>query len=197
MAHCGNKDTKGRDSGEYSRAWALVETAIFSSRLGSKQHVGSDFSGHTTNKVETQPRPSADRLLKVFMNKVFSAKHIPWQSPAHQRDKKGSTHQQAEKKSLPRGSQHEPHPLESWQQKQEPQCYSLQHGYCNHRKLHKCESTEICPRCRNKIKNPDEQLSEVEIGILPQKRIQSNDSKDVSRSQEKNRGTDLEDIRKV
>ena len=54
-----------------------METAIFSPSLGSKQHVGSDASGHTTNKVETQPSLSADRLLKVFLNKVFPAKHIP------------------------------------------------------------------------------------------------------------------------
>ena len=38
-------------------------------------------------------------------------------------------------------------------------------------------------------KNPEQQ-SEVEIGNLPEKRIQSNDSKDDPRSQKKNGGTD-------
>ena len=37
--------------------------------------------------------------------------------------------------------------------------------------------------------NPQEQLNEVEAGKLPEKRIQSNDSEDDSRSWKKNGGT--------
>ena len=43
--------------------------------------------------------------------------------------------------------------------------------------------------------NPQEQLNEVEAGKLPEKRIQSNDSEDDSRSWKKNGGTDLKDTR--
>ena len=45
-------------------------------------------------------------------------------------------------------------------------------------------------------KNPEEQLSEVEIGNLPEKEFRD-DSKDDPRSQKKNAGTDQEDTRNV
>ena len=46
-------------------------------------------------------------------------------------------------------------------------------------------------------KTLEEQLSEVEIGNLPKKRIQSNDSKDDPKSWEKSGGTDQEDTRNI
>ena len=44
-------------------------------------------------------------------------------------------------------------------------------------------------------KTPEKQQSEVQIGNLPKKRIQSNESKDAPKSQKKNGGTDQEDTR--
>ena len=46
-------------------------------------------------------------------------------------------------------------------------------------------------------KNPQDQINEEEIGNLPQKRIQSNDSKDDPKSWKKNGGTDRENTRNV
>ena len=50
---------------------------------------------------------------------------------------------------------------------------------------------------REHDKTPEEQLSEAEIGNLPEKIIQNNDSKDDARSQKKHGGTDQEDTRNV
>lgn len=44
-------------------------------------------------------------------------------------------------------------------------------------------------------KTPGDQLNEVEIGNLPKKRIQSNNSKDYPRSQKNNAGIDRKDAR--
>ena len=46
-------------------------------------------------------------------------------------------------------------------------------------------------------KNQQEQLNEEEIGNLPEKIIQSNNSKDDTKSRKINGGTDREDIRNV
>ena len=44
-------------------------------------------------------------------------------------------------------------------------------------------------------KTPEKQLNEMEIGNLPEKRIQNNDSEDDPGPQKKNRGKDREDVR--
>ena len=46
-----------------------------------------DSLDQTTNRARTQPHPSADKLLKVFLNKQLTDKHIPYHSYAHQKDK--------------------------------------------------------------------------------------------------------------
>ena len=46
-------------------------------------------------------------------------------------------------------------------------------------------------------KTPEKQLKEVEIGNLPVKRIQNNDSEDDPGPQKKNGGKDREDARNV
>ena len=46
-------------------------------------------------------------------------------------------------------------------------------------------------------KTPEKQLNEVEIGNLPEKRIQNNDSEDDPRPRKKNGGKDREDARNV
>ena len=46
-------------------------------------------------------------------------------------------------------------------------------------------------------KTPEEQLSELEIGNLPKKRVQSNDNKDDPRSWKMNGDKDREDTRNV
>ena len=46
-------------------------------------------------------------------------------------------------------------------------------------------------------KTPDKQLNEVEIGKLPEKRIQNIDSEDDPGPQKKNGGKDQEDARNV
>ena len=47
-----------------------------------------DSSGQTTNRVGTQPHPSADSLLKVVLNKQLpDNKHTRRYGPSHQRDK--------------------------------------------------------------------------------------------------------------
>ena len=46
-------------------------------------------------------------------------------------------------------------------------------------------------------KPPEEQLSKVELGKLPQKSIQNNNSKDDPRPQKKNGGTHWKDSRNV
>ena len=45
--------------------------------------------------------------------------------------------------------------------------------------------------------NPEKQLNEVEIGNLPEKRIQNNDSEDDPGPRKKNGGKDREDARNV
>ena len=46
-------------------------------------------------------------------------------------------------------------------------------------------------------KTPEKQLNEVEIGKLPEEKIQNNDSEDDPVPQEKNGGKDREDARNV
>ena len=46
-------------------------------------------------------------------------------------------------------------------------------------------------------KNPEKQINEVEIGNLPEKRIQNNDSEDDPGPWNKNGGKDQEDARHV
>ena len=46
-------------------------------------------------------------------------------------------------------------------------------------------------------KTPEKQLNEVEIGNLPEKRIQNNDSEDDPGPRKKNAGKDREDARNV
>ena len=46
-------------------------------------------------------------------------------------------------------------------------------------------------------KTPEKQLSEVEIGNLPEKRIQNNDSEDDPGPRKKNGGKDRKDARNV
>ena len=48
---------------------------------------GWDASSQTTKRVGIQPLPSADRLPHVILSPQHLAKHNPWHSPTHQRDK--------------------------------------------------------------------------------------------------------------
>ena len=55
----------------------------------------------------------------------------------------------------------------------------------------------IMLQMKEQDKNQQEQLNEEEIGNLPEKIIQSNNSKDDTKSRKINGGTDREDIRNV
>ena len=70
VAHHGDKDTGSWNSGNYSLAWALPESAI-SQRVGSLQ--GWVASRQTTNKEGTQPHPSADKQIKVLLSSAHQS----------------------------------------------------------------------------------------------------------------------------
>ena len=65
------------------------------------------------------------------------------------------------------------------------------------KKLHKMRCQKNMSQTKEQDKTPEEQLSKVEIGKLPQKSIQNNNSKDDPRSQKKNGGTHWKDSRNV
>ena len=67
VAHCRDKDTGSSNSGEYSLVWVHLEAATSSPRPIPSQQCW-DASGQTANRAGTQPHPSADRLLKVFLS---------------------------------------------------------------------------------------------------------------------------------
>ena len=94
----------------------------------------------TTNRVGTQPHPSADRLPKVVLSPQLLTKHPltqpcppEGQDPAPPTSRQESTHQEACTSLLD-----QPYPPGDKQQKQkELQPCSLQNRNCNHRKLDK------------------------------------------------------------
>ena len=103
---CGGKDTGGRGPREYSSVWALPEVTILAPRPPIQQPAGSfqcwDASGQTTNRLGTQPNPSADRLPEVILSS--QPMHTPWHSTAHQQDKTQVHPPVSRQPSLPPGS---------------------------------------------------------------------------------------------
>ena len=57
------------------------------------------------------------------------------------------------------------------------------------KELHKMRCQNNMSQTKEQDKTPEQQLSKVEIGKLPKKSFQSNNSKDDPRSQKKNGGT--------
>ena len=93
----------------------------------------------------------------------------------------------------PRGEWHMPpaqlHPPGGTRQKQEElQSCSLQKGDYKHSKFAEMRRQRNSFQMKEQDKNPQEQLNEEETDNLPEKIIQSNDSKDDPRSQKKNGG---------
>ena len=67
VAHCGDKDTGSRSSGNYSLAWALPESAINPTKEPGRLQCWVP-SGQTTNREGTQPNQSADKRIKVLLS---------------------------------------------------------------------------------------------------------------------------------
>ena len=81
------------------------------------------------------------------------------------------------------------HPPGGTRQKQEElQSCSLQKGDYKHSKFAEMRRQRNSFQMKEQDKNPQEQLNEEETDNLPEKIIQSNDSKDDLRSQKKNGG---------
>ena len=84
------------------------------------------------------------------------------------------------------------------QQKQEElQPCSLWEKNHIHRKIDKMKRQRAMYHMKEQDKPPEKQLNEVEVGNLPEKRIQNNDSEDDPGPQKNNGGKDREDARNV
>ena len=130
-----------------------------------------DTSSQTTDRAGTQSHPSADRLPKVFLIPQLPL-NTPLDMALPTRGKKpSSTHQWV-------GTSHfhqedctslldQPHPPGGVQQKQEELPCSLWDH--KHRKLDKMRWQRNMFQTKEQDKTPKEQLSEVEIGNLPEK----------------------------
>ena len=90
--------------------------------------------------------------------------------------------------------------LKKWagrQKQEELQSCSLWNENHIHRKIDKMKRQRTMYQMEEQDKTPDKQLNEVEIGKLPEKRIQNIDSEDDPGPQKKNGGKDQEDARNV
>ena len=87
---------------------------------------------------------------------------------------------------------------EGRQQKQEElQSCSLWNENHIHRKVDKMKRQRTTYQMKEQDKTPEKQLHEVEIGNLPENRIQKNDGEDDPGPQKKNGGKDWEDATNV
>ena len=122
LAHCGHEDTGNSGSGEYSRAWALSEAAIFSPRPGpTQQPIGSSAGTLQTRQPTWQEHSPSPQYTDCLKSSWAYSCPLSTQHP-HQRDKT-QLHPPEGKHQPPwPGSLHKPlrpHPPEGRQQKQE------------------------------------------------------------------------------
>ena len=144
-AHCGDNNTGGGGTREYSLTWALLEMAILTPRWPHSTACRLqcwDASGQTTNRAGTQPHPSADRLPKVFLSPQPPLNTSLDMALPTRGTRPSSTHQWAgtspSYQEVCTSLLDQPKPPGGRQQKQEElQSCSLWNGDHKHRKLDK------------------------------------------------------------
>ena len=181
VAHCGDKDTGGSSSGEYSVTWALLEATISSPRPRPTQQPVGSSAGMPQAKQKTGREHSLTHhqigcLKSSWVNSCLT-NILPTHSPAHQRDKTQLHPPVVRYQSLPPGSLHKPlrcpHPPRGIEQKQqELQPCILQHGNQSEKNRKKMRWQRTMSQMKEQDKT-QEQLSEVKTGNLPQKKKKS------------------------
>ena len=155
----------------------------------STQQTASYRAGNlcqTTSKSGTQPHPLAERLPKIILS-TQTPQNTPLDVvlPIRNTNPASSTRAQAPvlstrkptqwtEQTLPTGSR--------YQKQREWWTCSLWKRHPKHSKLSKMRRQRNTQQMKEQGKNPPDQTNEDEIGSLPEKRIQSNDSKDDPKS---------------
>ena len=105
-------------------------------------------------------------------------------SNALQREESSSTHQNTSFPNQETLTSHTSNPTrsEETRQKEEPQTARIWKGHPKHSNINKMKKQRNIQRVQEHDKNPPNQTKEEEIGSLPEKRIQNNDSKDDPKS---------------
>ena len=155
-----------KDIGEYSLAWDLLESGVLVPRLGSiQQPIGSSAgipqAKQPTRQEHSPPHPpSADKLFKVFLSTALltgGTRHCS----TYQRARTSPFNEEACTillASSTRGPTEEPRTTTC----------TLQNGNHNHKKLDKRTQQRNMSQMKEQDKTSEEQLSDVEIGNLPE-----------------------------
>ena len=147
--------------------------------LNDQQATVLDTLCQTTSKTGTQPHPLAERLPKIIIRPQTPQNTPPDMDLPTRKTRSSLIHQNTDT-----GLLHQEAYTTYWTNLRHWGLWtcSLRKGDPKHSKLSKMRGQTNTQQMKEQGKNPPDLTNEEEIGSLPEKRIQNNDSKDDPKS---------------